>query len=151
MTHHSLLGRSEQELLWYQRRSFLTAAAAWTAMGGFGAAQAQSRSNIVELQGDALLNGQRLLPDQTVQTGDQIATGPGSTLVFVVGSASFKVRQNSQMSVERGASLNAISILRLFAGAVASVWGRGTTRQIVTPTRNWKSSHDWWASAPRGR
>lgn len=134
MTHHSLIDRSEQESLWYQRRNFLTAAAAWTAMGGFGAAQAQSRSNIVELQGDALLNGQRLLPDQTIQSGDQIATGPGSTLVFVVGSASFKVRQNSQMSVERGASLNTISILRLFAGAVASVWGRGSTRQIITPT-----------------
>ncbi len=134
MSRHILIDRSEKEVLWFQRRGFLQAAAAWTAMGGFAAAQARSQSNIVELQGDAELNGQRLLPQDVIQSGDQIATGPGSTLVFVVGNASFKVRQNSQMSVQRGASINAISILRLFAGAVASVWGRGSTRQIVTPT-----------------
>lgn len=134
MTRHSLTTRSEAEILWYQRRSFLTAAAAWTAMGGMGAATAQGRSNIVEMQGDALLNGQRLRPQQTIQTGDRIATGPGSTLVFVVGNTSFKVRQNTQMSIERGDSLFAVSVLRLLAGAVASVWGRGNTRQIVTPT-----------------
>jgi len=134
MSRHILIDRSEKEVLWFQRRSFLQAAAAWTAIGGIATAQAQSRSNIVELQGDALLNGQRLLPQDVIQSGDQIATGPGSTLVFVVGNASFQVRQNSQMSVERGASINAISILRLLTGAVASVWGRGNTRQIVTPT-----------------
>ena len=60
MTQHTLQGRTEEEVLWFQRRSFLQAAAAWTAMGGFAAAQAQQRSNIVELRGDALLNGQRL-------------------------------------------------------------------------------------------
>lgn len=134
MTRHILIDRSEKEVLWFQRRSFLQAAAAWTAMGGATAALAQSRSNIVELQGDAQLNGQRLRPQDVIQSGDQIATGPGSTLVFVVGNASFKVRQNTQMAVERGPSINAISILRMFAGAVASVWGRGNTRQIVTPT-----------------
>jgi len=134
MSRHTLTTRSEAEILWYQRRSFLSAAAAWTALGGVGAARAQARSNIVEMQGDALLNGQRLLPQQTIQTGDQIATGPGSTLVFVVGNASFKVRENTQMSVERGDSLFTVSILRLLAGAVASVWGRGDRRQVVTPT-----------------
>ena len=134
MSRHILIDRSENEILWFQRRGFLSAAAAWTAMGGFTTAHAQSRSNIVELQGDALLNGQRLLPGHTIQTGDQITTGPDSTLVFVVGNASFKVRQNTQMSVERGASINAVSILRMLAGAVASVWGSGSTRQIVTPT-----------------
>lgn len=134
MNRHILIDRSENEVLWFQRRSFLGAAAAWTAMGGSASALAQSRGNIVELQGDALLNGQRLLPQDTIQTGDQVATGPGSTLVFVVGNSSFKVRQNSLMTVERGDSLNAVSVLRLLAGAVASVWGIGNTRQIVTPT-----------------
>lgn len=134
MARHTLIDRSATELLWFQRRGFLSAAAAWSAMGGFPAARAQSRSNIVELQGDALINGQRLLPDHFIQTGDQIATGPGATLVFVVGNTAFKVRQNTQMAVERGTSINAVSILRLFAGAVASVWGRGDMRQILTPT-----------------
>ena len=134
MTQHSLHNRSEKELLWYQRRGFLAAAAAWTASGGFAAAHAQQRSNIVELVGDAQLNGARLLPLQTIQTGDDIATGPGTSLIFVIGNSSFKVRQNSRLSVERGDSLNAVSLLRLIGGAVVSVWGKGPKRQIVTPT-----------------
>ncbi len=134
MTQHSLHQRSEKELLWYQRRGFLAAAAAWSASGGFMATHAQQRSNIVELVGDARLNGAQLLPQQTIQTGDEITTGPDTSLIFVVGSSSFKVRQNSRLSVERGESLNAVSLLRLLGGAVVSVWGKGPKRQIVTPT-----------------
>jgi hypothetical protein len=134
MDQHILQGRTEDEVLWYRRRSFAAAAAAWTAMGGFGAAQAQQRSNIVELLGDAQVNGSRMTAQTYLQTGDSIETGPGSNLIFVVGNASFQVRQNSRLRVERGASLNAVSVLRLLTGAVASVWGKGSSRQIVTPT-----------------
>lgn len=134
MTQHILQGRSEAEVLWFQRRSFLQAAAAWTAMGGFSAAYAQQRSNIVELQGDATINGERLRPQSYIQTGDQLQTGPDSSLVFVIGNSAFQVRQNSRFAVERGATLNAVSVLRMLTGAIASVWGRGTSRQIVTPT-----------------
>ncbi|MDB5882839.1 MAG: iron dicitrate transport regulator FecR [Ramlibacter sp.] len=134
MTQHTLEGRSEDELLWFQRRSFLQAAAAWSAMGGFAAAHAQQRTNIVELRGDALLNGAPLNPRQTIQTGDSLETGPGSHLIFVLGNSAFQVRQNTRMTLERGATLSVVSVLRLLTGAVASVWGRGTSRQIVTPT-----------------
>ena len=134
MTQHILQGRTEDEVLWFQRRSFLRAAAAWSAMGGFAAAHAQQRTNIVELRGDALLNGERLTPARTIQSGDSVETGPDSQLVFVVGNASFLVRQNSRLTVERGTTLNAVSVLRMLTGAVASVWGRGRPRQIVTPT-----------------
>ena len=134
MTQHTLEGRTQEEVLWYQRRGFLQAAAAWTAMGGFSGAIAQQRSNIVELRGDAMVNGQRLTQQQYIQTGDNIETGPDSTLTFVVGNSSFLVRQNTRMVVERGPTLNAVSVLRMLTGAVASVWGRGQTRQIVTPT-----------------
>lgn len=134
MSQHTLQGRTEAEVLWFQRRGFLSAAAAWTAMGGWGAAQAQSRSNVVQLQGDATVNGSRLLAGQSIQSGDEVATGPGSSLVFVVGNASFLVRQNTMMTVERGSTLFSISLLRLVTGAVASVWGRGTNRTITTPT-----------------
>src|SRR4051812_6860589 len=98
MTQHTLQGRTENEILWFQRRSFLQAAASWTAMGGFAAAHAQQRTNIVELRGDALLNGQRLNPQQTIQTGDSLETGPNSHLIFVVGNASFQVRQNLRLT-----------------------------------------------------
>lgn len=134
MSQHLLQGRRAHELLWFRRRGFLRAAAAWTAAGGFAAAQAQQRSNIVELQGDALLNGQRLTPDRFIQTGDRIETGPGAHLIFVIGNSAFQVRENSRLAVERGESLFTVSLLRLLTGAVVSVWGRGGARQIVTPT-----------------
>lgn len=134
MTQHTLVGRTEKEVLWFQRRSFLQAAAAWTAMGGFDAAYAQQRTNVVEAVGDVSVNGERLTPQRMLQTGDQIATGPTSHLVFAIGNSSFLVRQNSRFAVERGTTLNTVSVLRMLTGAVASVWGRGSRRQIVTPT-----------------
>ncbi len=134
MTTHTLQGRTDNELLWFRRRGFLRAAAAWTGAGGWAAAQAQQRGNVVELLGDATVNGERLRPQGTVQTGDRLETGPGSSLVFVIGNSAFQVRQNSRLTVERGDTLNAVSVLRLLTGAVASVWGKGRIRQIVTPT-----------------
>ncbi len=134
MTRHFLQGRTDAEVNWFQRRDFLQAAAAWTALGGAATVQAQSRSNVVQLVGDASVNGQRLQSGQTIQTGDQIATGPNSTLIFTIGSDAFHVRQNSFLSVERGATLTAVSLLRMISGAVISVWGRGSTRRIITPT-----------------
>jgi hypothetical protein len=131
---HQLLGRTEAEVLWFRRRSFVQAASAWVSMGGWQAAMAQQRGNIVDLQGDALVNGQKVDRRYTVQTGDSVQTGPGSNLVFVIGGASFMVRQNSRLTVERGNSLFSVSVLRLLTGAVASVWGKGKARQIVTPT-----------------
>lgn len=134
MTQHQLQGRSEKEILWFQRRDTLKAAAAWVAMGGLPAAMAQQRSNIVELRGDALLNGNRLQTGQTIMTGDQIQTGPGSNLMFVIGNSAFQVRENSAMTVERGSSLNTVSLLRMITGAVVSVWGKGSNRSIIMPT-----------------
>ena len=134
MTRHILQSRTEAEVLWWQRRSFLSAAAAWTTMGGFAAAHAHQRSNIVDYTGDAMVNGERLTRDRTIQTGDSLETGPNSNLVFVIGNASFQVRQNSRLTVERGASLFAVSVLRLLTGGVGAVFGKGTHRQIVTPT-----------------
>lgn len=134
MSQHILQGRSESEVLWFQRRSFLRGAAAWTALGGWSGAQAQRRGNVVDLVGDALRNGERITPDSQIQTGDRIETGPGSSLIFVVGNSSLHLRQNSRMQIERGERLNLVSVLRLLTGGVASVWGAGSRRQIVAPT-----------------
>jgi hypothetical protein len=134
MTQHHLQSRDESEVTWFRRRSFLQGAAAWTASGGFAAAWAQQRSNIVDLRGDALVNGQRLAREAFIQTGDAIETGPGSNLIFVMGNSAFQVRQNTRLVVERGTTLNAVSVLRMLTGAVVSVWSRGPNRQIVTPT-----------------
>ncbi|MBX3609992.1 MAG: iron dicitrate transport regulator FecR [Hydrogenophaga sp.] len=134
MSQHTLQGRTESEVTWYQRRETLKAAAAWIAMGGMPAAMAQSRSNIVDLVGDVLVNGERLVREQIIQTGDQIVSGPASRLVFMLGNAAFHVRQNSQLTVERGRSINTMSLLRLLGGAVVSVFGPSSYRAISTPT-----------------
>lgn len=134
MNHPTRQGRSDDGLAWFRRRGVLRAATAWVATGGFTAAVAQQRSNIVEMQGQALLNGQPLRPEQFIQTGDQVETGPGSHLVFVVGDSAFQLRENTRVTVERGRTLHAVSALRLVTGAVASVFGKGAQRQIVTPT-----------------
>lgn len=131
---HTLHGRSEDEVLWFRRRGVLQAAAAWTAMGSFAGALAQQRSNVVELRGDVLLNGQRMRPEQFVQTGDAVETGPDAHLVFVIGNSAFQLRQNTRVAVERGNTLFTVSLLRLLTGGVAAVWGKGAPRQIVTPT-----------------
>ena len=136
MTQHALMGRQPAELLWHQRRQTLQAAAAWVALSSLPATVGaqQTRSNVVEFVGDVLLNGQRLLAQQAVQTGDEIQTGPGSRLVFVIGNSAFHVRQNSRLQVGRGATLNTVSLLRLLTGAVVSVFGRGNNGTIATPT-----------------
>lgn len=134
MTQHTLAGRTANEVSWFQRREVMSAAAAWLATGGLATATAQQRSNVVQLSGDALLNNSRLRPGQAIQTGDQVQTGPGANLVFVMGNASFLVRQNTMMTVERGDTLNAVSLLRMVTGAVASVWSKGSNRSIITPT-----------------
>src|SRR5690606_10646584 len=127
-------GRTEPEVLWFRRRGFLQAAAAWTALGGWSAAHAQQRGNIVDLQGDVLVNGRHVTPAGWVQSGDTVETGPISSVVFVVGDSAFHVRQRSRLVVERGPTLNAVSVLRLLTGAVACVWGRGSPRQVLLPT-----------------
>lgn len=128
-----LPSRPEQKTPWFRRRDTLKAAAAWLAMGGLPAAIAQQRSNLVQLIGDVQLNGQRLLPDQTVQTGDYLQTGSSSSVIFVIGDSAFHVRANSRLSLERGHSLTTVSQLRLHAGAVASVWAASGDHQILMP------------------
>ena len=123
MTQHINFSRSDAELTWFQRRQTLQAAAAWVALGGWSTSQAQQRTNKEKQLRDPLINGNRLAPQQTVQTGDVLETGPGSRLVFVIGNSSFHVRQNSRLAVERGNTLNAVSLLRLLTGGVVSVCG----------------------------
>jgi len=118
-----------------QRRRLAQAAALWTAAGVWPAAQAQGTppSRVVAVQGDVLRNGARLAAQERFATGDRIETGPGSSAVFTVGDSAFLVRENTRLSLE-GDSPVAVRLLRLLSGAVASVWTRGTDRQVITPT-----------------
>ena len=55
-------------------------------------------------------------------------------LVFTIGNCAFLVRQNTLMMVERGNTLNAVSVLRVLSVAVVSVWGKGNYRTVITLT-----------------
>lgn len=132
-SQHQLQGRTEDEVVWYQRRSLLQAAAAWTAAGGLTAAHAQQNRNVVEMRGDVLRNGQALAAGEPIAPGDRIETGPGSSVVFTVGKDAFMVRQNTRIALEGEPSM-AVRVLRVLSGAVASVWGRGGERQVIMPT-----------------
>lgn len=132
-SQHQLQGRTEDEVVWYQRRGLLQAAAAWTAAGGFTAAHAQQNRNVVEMRGDVRRNGQALAAGESIAASDRIETGPDSSVVFTVGKDAFMVRQNTRISLE-GDTPTAVKVLRLLTGAVASVWGRGSERQVVMPT-----------------
>ena len=119
------------------RRDFLTTtslatAAAWLAPE---IAFAQGVTNIVELTGDVLVNGRRLAPDGLIQTGDRIASGPGSTLGFTINRDAFLVRPNSELTITRGTSLFVIDGVRMITGALLSVFGRSARpRQVAAPT-----------------
>ena len=125
---------NEKDIFWFQRRSFIQAAAAFTAAGLWLPAHAQSRSNVVELAGDAKLNGTSMRSDSIVQTGDLLQTGPNSRLTFVIGGTSMHLRQNSSLKIERGASINFVSVLRLVTGGLAAVFDKGDRRRVITPT-----------------
>ncbi len=136
MTQHpplQLQDRHSDELVWFKRRSLLQAAGGWLAAGGFVAAHAQERSNMVDLRGDVLRNGQRLRPGEVLSASERLETGPGSTVVFAVGNSAFMVRPNSRVALE-GDTPTSVKVLRVLSGAVASVWGPGSQRQITLPT-----------------
>lgn len=118
-----------------QRRRLAQAAALWTATGGWRAAQAQDAppGRVVELRGEVRRNGVRLGAQDRIAVGDRVETGPGASAVFTVGDSAFLVRENTRLSLE-GDSPAAVRLLRLLSGAVASVWNRGTDRQVITPT-----------------
>lgn len=117
------------------RRSLVQATALWTAAGSWPAVQAQDAptSRVVAVQGEVLRNGARLAAQERFAAGDRIETGPGATAVFTVGDSAFLVRENTRLALE-GDSPVAVRLLRLLSGAVASVWSRGTDRQVITPT-----------------
>ena len=120
------------------RRKFLYSAATLATAAAWLAPErafAQGTTNIIEFRGDVQVNGRRLGPDGVIQTGDRIQSGPGSTLGFTINRDAFLIRPNSDITLTRGASLFVADGLRLFTGAVISVFGRTNhTRQVIAPT-----------------
>jgi len=87
------------------------------------------------VQGQVLVNGQPARPGMLIQPRDRIETGPGSEAIYVVGQDAYLQRASSSVEIGAGSQAGevAASGLRLIAGKLLSVFGRGRQR-LETPT-----------------
>jgi hypothetical protein len=125
------------------RRAFLlrALAAGLLAFGPAGRAGAQlfgrrpqplpAGRSVYEATGAVTVSGQRAAADTRIGAGARIETGKGAQLIFVVGRDAFLLREASRL--ELGGDGFLVDTLRLAAGALLSVFGRGAKR-LVTPT-----------------
>lgn len=86
--------------------------------------------SIHRLEGDVRVNGRRARRDTTIRPGDEVRTGAGASVTFVVDTDAFHLRERSRLQLEGAGA--AASVLRLVTGALLSVFGRRET-QVATP------------------
>jgi len=126
------------------RRAFLLRllAAGMLSAGGISGAAAQffgrrpqklpAGQSVYEVRGAVTVNGQPASTTTRIAAGARIETGAGAQAIFVVGADAFILRENSR--VELGGSNVLVNSARLAAGALLSVFGKGTPKRITTPT-----------------
>jgi hypothetical protein len=126
------------------RRAFLlkALAAGLLGAGGISGAAAQifgrrpqrlpAGQSVYEVTGPVTVNGQAVSGTTRIAPGDRIETGAGAQLIFVVGADAFILREKSQ--VEIGGTGAVVNLARLATGALLSVFGRGTSKRVITPT-----------------
>ena len=85
---------------------------------------------IVESRGEVLVNGKPATKGSAVAPGDVVETGKGARAVYLIDDNVFLQRQNSR--VEFGNSVE--TFLRIVTGGLLSVFGKGSSRKITTPT-----------------
>ena len=85
---------------------------------------------LVESRGDVLVNGKPATKGSPVAPGDVVETGKGARAVYLIDDNVFLQRQNSR--VEFGNSVE--TFLRIVTGGLLSVFGKGGSRKITTPT-----------------
>lgn len=96
-------------------------------------AAGQLPPGVADVRGDVRINGRQAEKGQHVAPGDEIVTGNNAQLVFVSEKDAFLVRGNSRVQFgDRTGS--AMTVLRVFTGALLSVFETGRSRQIRTVT-----------------
>jgi len=107
------------------------AAKAWS-MGGLA-----GRSGVIAFEGQVQINGQPVQKELPVNPGDVVTTAAGSRLIFIIGKDVFLLREDTRLEIDARAitelGLAAGQAMRLVAGKVLTVWGRGR-RRFETPT-----------------
>lgn len=117
----------------YQRRQLLKFLAASSLSTLASSAFAEPvNSNIHRAQGDIRINDQVLTPATIIKAGDTITTGENTEFVFRFGLDAHLMRSNSQLQLESEEDNGFIDTLRIFSGAILSVFGRAN-KHIITP------------------
>jgi hypothetical protein len=83
---------------------------------------------ILEVQGDARLNGRPAEPGMAVGRGDVLTTAEGARVAFLVGQDAFWLREQGEAVVEdvaREEAGLAVKALRLVTGAILGAFGPG--------------------------
>jgi hypothetical protein len=89
---------------------------------------------VAQIKGDVRINGKPAERGQRVAPGDEIVTGRDGELVFVAERDAFLVRANSRIEFGSAAARGAATVLRVFTGALLSVFESGARREIRTTT-----------------
>jgi len=121
--------------IWLARAAASGAALA-AAMAGLRQALAMGsvEAGIARVRGDVRVNGQAVRRGMEVKPGDVVVTGSDAELVVVVGRDAFLVRANSRVEFSADAARLAVAALRVFTGALLSVFEPGGRKRIQTGT-----------------
>lgn len=102
------------------------------AMGTSGISQGVRR-----IQGSVTVNGLSAQIGTIVNVGDEVVTGVGSEVIFVVARSVYLLRDNTRMTVEtvesKDMKAKSIVTLKLLRGKMLGVFG-GRQHHITTPT-----------------
>jgi hypothetical protein len=97
---------------------------------------------IQELKGDVRVNGRAATSGMPVSSGDRVTTGAGSSVIFVIGTDAYLLRDHTELRIDGSAAKKSangdivapvVKALQVLRGKVLSVFGRGD-RHILTPT-----------------
>ncbi len=89
--------------------------------------------SIFSLKGEVLVNGQPATRETLIGPQDRLRTGPGASLVAVVGQDALILRERSELQLDAGRAVR--QFFRLVSGAMLTVFGqRDRELAVQTPT-----------------
>jgi hypothetical protein len=92
-------------------------------------------SQIHDLRGRVLINGQLANYKSRISPGDIVATGSDGYIVFVVGESAFFLRSRSELVIEKPVATGSsvlTGLLKLVSGALGATFLKGTPVQLRT-------------------
>jgi len=89
--------------------------------------------SIYRLNGDVRVNNKPATIETVIRPNDTVETSPGGEIVFVVGKDSYILRGGSRLVLQADKAESSIaSTLRILAGRILAVFGRGAHRIETT-------------------